>query len=51
MTTAQIGKIKDDVTHSKLAVAHLKDKIASNTREALLLLKRKNMLHSAKKTV
>ena len=51
MTTTQIGKIKEDVTHAKIAVAHLKHKIAENTKDALLLLEKKNLLESTKKII
>lgn len=51
MTARQLGLIKNDVKKSKQSVYHLKDKIAANTKQALLQLGKKKLLVETKRII
>lgn len=51
MTARQLGLIKNDVKKSKQSVNHLKDKIAANTKQALLQLGKKKLLVETKRII
>lgn len=50
-SVTQLAAIKSDVTSCKQGVAHLKQKIAGNTRKALRLLEKKRILEECKRVL